>query len=83
MNGKGALFFSRNKKTDRHPDYTGDFEIDGKKFWLSAWKKQTKKGDVYLSLALGQPKEDRGEYQQPVAQQPAAQELLDDDIPFN
>lgn len=58
--GDGVLFKARNKKTDKHPDYTGDIHLDGLDYWLSAWVKTSKAGEQYLSVSLGQEKKPRG-----------------------
>lgn len=48
---KGILFINDRKTTDKHPDYKGSINVGGKEFWLSAWMKQTAKGDA-ISLSI-------------------------------
>jgi hypothetical protein len=60
---RGALFKNDRKESDRHPDYKGDITIDGRKFWLSGWIKEGKRGK-YLSLAA-KPAEEQRQEQQP------------------
>jgi len=52
----GSLFVNDRKESDNHPDYNGSIMVDGKVYWLSAWKKKSKDGNPYLSIAL-KPKE--------------------------
>ena len=47
----GALFKNDRKERDTHPDYRGDVTIDGRKYWLNGWVKETKDGKKYLSLS--------------------------------
>ena len=58
----GSLFSNKkNKKTDKHPDYTGKALVDGKVKSLSAWINTAKSsGKQYLSLKFGEfkPKSD-------------------------
>ena len=47
----GALFNNAtNKKTDKHPDYTGNCKVGGKLMQLSAWINESKAGNKYMSL---------------------------------
>lgn len=77
MTGKypnsGILSRNKNKKTDRHPEFTGSAEIDGNEFWINGWVKEGKYGK-FFSLSF-QPKE---------AQAAAGEENQDtgDDVPF-
>ena len=49
--GAGSLFASDNKKTDKHPDYTGKCKINGKLMVMSAWINEAKSsGKKYMSL---------------------------------
>jgi hypothetical protein len=47
----GLLFQNDRKKEKNHPDYKGEIDVDGKKYWLSGWKKQGAKGP-FLSLSI-------------------------------
>jgi hypothetical protein len=90
---KGVLFKNDRKDSDRHPDYTGNINVDGVEFWLSAWIKEGQRGK-FMSLSI-KPKEEQR--QQPQQQQSISQRAaprrpdtrissgfvpLDDDIPF-
>ena len=47
----GALFNNAtNKKTDKHPDYTGNCKVNGKEMNISAWINESKAGKRYMSL---------------------------------
>jgi uncharacterized protein (DUF736 family) len=46
----GVLFPVENKKTDKHPNLTGNVVIKGEKFYLSAWTNTSKNGKKYISL---------------------------------
>lgn len=57
--GQGTLFLNDRKTTDNHPDLNGTIKIDGKIYYLSAWKKQGNKGE-FFSISKGkevQPKQ--------------------------
>lgn len=77
----GTLFSTKAKKTPKSPDYFGDLLVDLNtvkvradnkvEIKLSGWKKESKAGKTYLSIAVNtyQPEENR-------SQDP------DDDVPF-
>lgn len=48
----GALFTNDKKVKDTQPDLNGNITINGRKFMLSAWKKQSKEGKGFLSLSI-------------------------------
>lgn len=54
-NNRGALFKAREKKSDNSPDYTGKLTIDGREWSLSAWLKESKSGERYMSLSVREP----------------------------
>ena len=87
----GALFTSKDKKSERSPDYDGNLEIgpDTLRYLvqqakaskdttirIAGWKKQGKTGTTFLSLKLSVPQErDEGKPQK-------SQSSYDDEIPF-
>ena len=48
-NMTGVLFVSDKEGNPNRPDRKGSCEINGVKYWISCWDKQTKRGDT-LSL---------------------------------
>jgi len=51
-NNSGVLFKNDRKEKETHPDFRGTAEVDGKAYYLKGWKKVSKKGVSFLSLAL-------------------------------
>jgi hypothetical protein len=74
---RGTLGKNERRESDRHPEYTGKLNVDGREYWLSAWVKQNDRGK-FFSLAV-KPKD-----AQPTVprQAPAGRQDLDDEIPF-
>lgn len=80
----GVLFLNDRKEKPQHPDMRGTLVINGKEYWLSAWKKSSKAGTKYMSLSVRE-KAAREETPPPAAPAPpsAPDELpFNDDIPF-
>jgi hypothetical protein len=85
---RGAAFPNRKKTPgDKRPEWTGELDVEGKKYWLSLWQKRSKAGNPYYSASV-QSKEDQ---QQAQPAFPSAQpsqtpvnhpQDLDDSIPF-
>jgi uncharacterized protein (DUF736 family) len=81
---KGALFKNEDKQSDRHADYRGTLNVDGKEFWLDAWIKTSKKGNKFMSLSI-KPKmarEHQGASRNPPPPSSSHGGEFDDDIPF-
>ena len=87
----GALHASKSKRKESSPDYWGEICIDIKDmtnvtktkegflvFPVSGWKKQSKAGNVYLSLAVNRFVPD----QQMGAGSKQKDDDMNDDIPF-
>lgn len=68
--GKGALFINQRKRGPNSPDHTGSITIGGVEYWFSAWNKTSRNGQQFISVALGNPKDNQGQggYQQPPQQ---------------
>lgn len=85
-NMNGALFVNDRKEKDSHPDYQGSVTINNQQYWLSGWKKATRDGKKYLSLAL-KPKmaqEHQGAPRNPPAREPTRGDdaFGDEKVPF-
>ena len=84
---RGVLFKNDRKEKDAHPNMKGSIDVEGVKYWVSAWTKDGQNGK-FISLSLT-PKEQTQTAAQAVKQAPpqrqqAAPVVLDDDsdIPF-
>ncbi len=80
--GQGSLFKNKRKETDNHPDYNGSITINGVEHWLSAWLKESKGGQKYMSLSLGKPKGERKSAPRRDDDPPHESAPFSDDIPF-
>ena len=49
--GSGSLR-AVEPKSERHPGYKGSLTIDGRKYWLSGWKRMGDDGKPWLSLSV-------------------------------
>lgn len=55
----GALFFNEKKVKPNHPDFQGSMtDSNGTDFWVSGWKKKSKTGKKYISLAFTEKEEE-------------------------
>lgn len=72
----GVLFKNQQKDTDKHPDYTGKINVNGKEFRLAAWIKEGKAGK-FMSLKVS-------EMNQNGSAKPKARDFDDipNDLPF-
>ena len=73
----GVLFKNDRKTTENHPDLTGTFyDEDGNERWLSAWKNTSRGGKQYVSIVVGDVKEQQFSRSRPEPDD------FDKDIPF-
>lgn len=80
---RGQIWGNDKKTSDSHPDFKGSINVEGKEYWLSAWKRAPDANPKAPSLRFSvQPKDEQAP-QQPKAQpQTQPQDDFDDDIPF-
>ena len=67
---KGSIFKNEKKEKETHPDYTGQANVNGTIYNVSAWINESKTGKKYFGLAFSIPK--------PKDSKP----LSKDDLPF-
>lgn len=51
-----VLFRQQNKQSEKHPDFSGNININGKDFFLDAWLNEDKSGNKYFSGKIGNEK---------------------------
>ena len=78
---RGVLFVNREKKNEKSPDFSGSLDVGGVQYFLSAWKKVSKKGGSFLSVSVNKkgeieqkPVQIRGKDPDPFG--------FDDEVPF-
>ena len=86
----GALFRNKDKfgtdgdivqGKEKHPDYTGNAEVDGIKYNVAGWMQKSPKGMSYMKLKLSIPQPQGGVTPMSTPAQTVDQSI-DDEIPF-
>jgi len=75
----GAIFKNDNKSSDKHPEYKGKINVDGKEYAIALWLNESKAGVRYFSVKLELPYVKNEEVSKAVE---TLKPLLDDDLPF-
>lgn len=57
-NLRGALFKNNKRTNEKQPEYTGNCEINGVEYRVSAWVKESQSGTKFFSMAYT-PKEEQ------------------------
>lgn len=50
---RGTLWLDENKKSEKHPDFSGKLNIAGVEHYVSGWKRTTKTDKHVIDLSLG------------------------------
>lgn len=75
---RGALFRNDKQGNEKWPDYTGSLNVNGEEFWISAWLRESKKGQKYMSLSV----ESKTEPSQNRSDESQSGDDLPEDLPF-
>jgi hypothetical protein len=89
-NNQIAIWGNDKKETDRHPDFRGQGMVDGREYWVSAWKRDPGGNPRAPALKLKlTAKDEAAEPARRAASGPSStqasakvEEDLNDDIPF-
>lgn len=79
---RGVLFKNDKKESDKHPDYTGKINFDGKDMRLAAWIKEGQNGK-FMSLTVSEFQQKEAPKQSSTKKsQTGGLAAMEDDIPF-
>lgn len=79
---RGTLSRNEKKTEDRHPDFSGQINVDGRDYWLSGWIKERKDGSGrFFSLSVRR-KDEKPQGVRPSSSESARIADMTDDIPF-
>lgn len=78
--GFGNLFKNRNKGADNHPDYKGEFMLNGKLMEIAGWMKTGAKGP-YMSLKVQEPRQPKNT-SEPAQRDSGSVRDMKNDIPW-
>lgn len=53
----GAIFKNDYKQEDKHPDYKGTVDVEGKLFDIALWLNESKQGKKYFGVKVDEHKE--------------------------
>ena len=76
---RGAIWKNEDKKTDTQPDFKGSINVDGKEFFLNAWKRKDGASPKSPALSLSVMEKTEQKMPENVAQTSIQK---DDEIPF-
>lgn len=88
---RGAIWKNTEKQSDNHPDFKGELDVGGRKYWVSAWKRREDASPKAPALSFsikpkeGQPRQGSITQRAQAAMQRQrgdSNEVMDDEIPF-
>ena len=54
-NTNSGVLFTNTKKNEKHPDFKGQLNVEGKEWEIAAWNRTSKAGKQFLSLKISVP----------------------------
>lgn len=80
---RGAIWPNEKKEKDTHPDFTGSLNVEGKEYWVSAWRKSAgaKSGSPVMSFSI-KPKDEAKKPQRDAAEAFGDDPIDKDDLGF-
>jgi len=51
-NTNRGVLFPKTPESDKHPNYSGEINVEGKMYMISAWNKVSKTGNNYKSISI-------------------------------
>ena len=80
---RGSIWKNEKKEKDTHPDFTGSLNVEGKEYWVSAWKRKPDASEKAPPLSFSiKPKEDAKEAPKAAAKPAKDVAKFDDDLPW-
>jgi len=73
---RGSIWKNDRKETEKHPDFTGSINVEGKEYWLNGWRRKEGANPKAPAMSFSV----RAKEQQ--APQPDTVAGFDDSIPF-
>lgn len=79
---RGGIWKNDKKETDKHPDFTGNLDVDGVEYWVSGWKRDPDSNPKAPALRLRVKKKDTKPAAKADGFRDSTPDNFDDDIPF-
>ena len=76
---RGSIWKNDKQETEKHPDFTGSLNVDGKEYWVSAWKRKPDANPKAPALSFSVKAKDQP---QQVQQSPQSGQF-DEDVPVS
>lgn len=77
-----GVLFKNERKSEKHPAYKGEINVEGKHYSIALWDRQSSKGATYLSVAIQEFRDVKNEPKEAKEEVKESYDNLDDDIPF-
>lgn len=77
-----GVLFKNDRKSDKHPAYKGEINVEGKHYSIALWDRQSSKGTTYLSVAIQEYRDVKNEPKEETKETKNSYDNLDDEIPF-
>lgn len=77
-----GVLFKNDRKSEKHPAYKGEINVEGKHYSIALWDRQSSKGTTYLSVAIQEYRDVKNEPKEETKEPKSSYDNLDDSLPF-
>lgn len=79
---RGQIWKNDKKETEKHPDFTGSLNVEGKEYWVNGWKRKEGANEKAPALSFSIKLKEDKQADKPAKKDSGTPLDMDSDVPF-